>query len=93
MGIKRTTIELHTKQRDDLLDLAADDLPNDLVERLRIAKPRLGGVIDLECDEYELDMLIGSLTFEINHHNEEAARKQARGLKAILTGYREQLKI
>jgi hypothetical protein len=93
MGIKRTLVSLQPKQRDALVEVTADDLPFDLLERLRTVKLGSNGLIEFECNEYELDILIGSLTFEVNHQDEEDARKLVRLLKSILVGYREQLKV
>ena len=93
MAIKRTLISLQPEQRDVLVELSGDDLPFEFLERLRTVKLGTNGRIEFECDEYDLDILIGSLTYEVNHQDEEEGRKQARSLQSIFVGYREQLKV
>ncbi len=50
-------------------------------------------MVSLDIDEYNLDLLIGALTFEANYHEDKDIRKKAHQIKLILKGYREQLKI
>jgi hypothetical protein len=93
MGIKQTIIELKKEYRDFFLEIAYEDLPMVLLEKLRILKSGADGLIKLRCDEYELDLMIGLLTLEANYHDDNEVRKKACHIKAILKGYREQLKV
>lgn len=93
MDVKRSIIELKEEHLDFFLNTVFSDLSLDLIEDFKCLKPRLDGMVSLDIDEYNLDLLIGALTFEANYHEDKDIRKKAHQIKLILKGYREQLKI
>ena len=92
MNVKQATIELKKAYRDFLINNIWENLSVQLLGKLNKGKEaREKGVIYIDLDEYDLDLLIGGLTVECNYNEDQEVRSKAHKIKIILKSYRKQL--
>lgn len=69
---KTFNVELYTHERDFTVELLEYALWDDLLYKLRQAKPNRKNIINICLDDYDLKQLIGNLSSEANHNKNQS---------------------
>jgi hypothetical protein len=72
---KTINIELYTVERDFIVDLIEYALLDELLNKLKRAKPDKENIINICLDEYDLEQLIGNLSLEANHNKKRSIQE------------------
>lgn len=90
--VKIINIELYTDERDFIVEHLEYALLDDLLNKLKKAKPNRDNTINLRLDDYDLEQLIGNLSLEANHNKKRSIQELACDLAEKLESYEFQLK-
>lgn len=85
-------VEMYADQRDFIVDLIEYALLDDLINKLRRAKPNKENIINIRLDDYDLEQLIGNLSLEANHNKRRSIQERACEVAEMLETYEFQLR-
>jgi hypothetical protein len=89
---KIINVELNANERDFIIDLIEYALLDDLIRKLKRAKPNKENIINVRLDGYDLEQLIGNLSLEANHNKKRSIQESACEIAEMLESYELQLK-
>lgn len=90
--VKTINVELYIDERDFVIDLLEYALLDNLLKKLKRAKPNRENIINVPLDSYDLEQLIGNLSLEANHNKTRLIQESACELAEKLELYESQLK-
>jgi hypothetical protein len=85
-------VELYTDERDFIVELLEYALLDDLLNKLKRAKPNRENIINISLGDFDLEQLIGNLSLEANHNKKRSIQELAYELAEKLASYEFQLK-
>jgi len=86
------TVEFFDDERNFILDLIAYTLQDDVLDKFKNAKPNKKGILKISLGLYDIEDLIGNLSFEANHNEKPSIQKKACDVADMLEIYELQLK-
>ena len=89
---KTLKVEMYADERDFIVDLIEYALLDDLINKLKQAKPTKENIINIRLDGYDLEQLIGNLSLEANHNKKRSVQELACEMAEKLELYEFQLK-
>lgn len=89
---KTIHVELYSDERDFIVELIEYALLDDLLNKLKQAKPNRKNIINICLSEYDLEQLIGNLSLEANHNKKRSTQEFACEMAEKLESYEFQLK-
>lgn len=89
---KTVKVEMYSDERDFIIDLIEYALLDNLINKLKRAKPNKENIINIHLNDYDLEQLIGNLSLEANHNKKRSIQERACEVAEILETYEFQLK-
>lgn len=89
---KTVKVELYADERNFIIDIIGYALLDDLVKKLKKAKPNKDNFITVPLDSFDLEQLIGNLSLEANHNENRLIQERACELAETLESYELRLK-
>jgi hypothetical protein len=74
---KMVNVELYLDERDFIIDLLEYALLDELLNKLKKAKPDAENMLLISFDSYDLEQLIGNLSMECNHNKKRSIQEAA----------------
>jgi len=88
---KTIRVEMYADERDFIIDLLEYVLLDNLINKLKKAKPNRNNFITVSLDSFDLEQLIGNLSLEANHNKKRAIQEAACELAEQLEMYESRL--
>jgi hypothetical protein len=85
-------IKLYADERDFIIDVIKYALLDELLSKLKNAKPDRDNMVTIALDSYDLEQLIGNLSLEANHNKKRLIQEIACDLADKLESYEFTLK-
>lgn len=89
---KTVKVEMYADERDFIIGLIEYALLDDLINKLKRAKPNKENIINIRLGDYDLEQLIGNLSLEANHNKKRLVQERACEVAEMLETYELQLK-
>mgnify|MGYP003611568285 CR=1 FL=1 len=89
---KTISVELYVEERDFIIELIKYALSDELLKKIRQAKPNKENIIKICLDRYDLEDLIGNLSLEANHNKKRSTQELACEMAEKLESYEFLLK-
>ena len=89
---KTINVELYIDEKNFIVDLLEYALLDDLLNKLKQAKPNRENIINICLDEYDLEQLIGNLSLEANHNKKRSTQEFACEMAEKFESYEFRLK-
>lgn len=85
-------VELYTDDRDFIVTHIKYALSDNLLNKIKRARPNKENVISVQLDDFDLEQLIGNLSLEANHNKKRSIQELACEIAEKLEYYEFQLK-